>query len=78
MCRLQEIFECKHENDNHDFKIYFGKLNRVTCPAAFSAFIASRRLGYFLAATAPRIAAPKSTDSFSLGRMIEQPEDHEF
>lgn len=35
--------------------------------------MASLRLLYFLVATAPRIAAPKSTDSLSLGRIIGQP-----
>jgi len=31
-----------------------------------------------LAARAPSIAEPKSTDSFSLGRMTEQPVDNEL
>lgn len=44
-----------------------------TFPAAFSAFIASRTPGNFFAATAPRTAAPKSTDSFSLGSIIGHP-----
>jgi hypothetical protein len=35
--------------------------------------MASLRLLYFFVATAPRIAAPKSTDSLSLGRIIGQP-----
>jgi hypothetical protein len=35
--------------------------------------MASLRLLYFFVATAPRIAAPKSTDSLSLGRTIGQP-----
>lgn len=44
-----------------------------TWPAAFIAFMASIRLEYLFAATAPRIAAPKSTDSFSRGSIIGQP-----
>jgi hypothetical protein len=44
-----------------------------TWPAAFSAFMASVRLEYFFEATAPRIAAPKSTDSLSRGSTIGQP-----
>jgi len=44
-----------------------------TFPAALSAFIASRTPGNFLPATAPRTAAPKSTDSFSLGSIIGHP-----
>jgi hypothetical protein len=42
-------------------------------PAAFSDFIASRTPENFFAATAPRIEAPKSTDSFSLGSIIGHP-----
>jgi len=35
--------------------------------------MASVRLEYFFEATAPRIAAPKSTDSLSRGSTIGQP-----
>jgi hypothetical protein len=44
-----------------------------TWPAAFSAFMAECSVVYLLEATAPKIAAPKSTVSFSLGRIIGQP-----
>lgn len=44
-----------------------------TCPGALRAFMASLSVGYFLAATTPRIAAPNSTDSLSHGSIIGQP-----
>lgn len=52
------------------------KIIENTFPAALRAFIASRTPGNFLPATAPRTAAPKSTDSLSLGSIIGHPAEY--